>query len=188
MNIHISRIFKETNSNKAHCLKDFRLKDDFFQCYYPILYMIEVWPFHSKKKRRFFAVEMTNCFEVNWWVTCWWANGFFFWPTAHEQCVDRSCGLMDKAPDFGSGDCRFESCHDRFIFSSYFFLYILKARFCDHTYVSNQIEMMKYIYVYHVSWCPMHRNCLWTSNANSIDSLASLSFLHTGRTIIQIWT
>ena len=21
------------------------------------------------------------------------------------------CGLMDKAPDFGSGDCRFESCH-----------------------------------------------------------------------------
>ena len=24
-----------------------------------------------------------------------------------------SCGLMDKAPDFGSGDCRFESCHDR---------------------------------------------------------------------------
>jgi hypothetical protein len=27
----------------------------------------------------------------------------------------RSCGLMDKASDFGSGDCRFESCHDRFI-------------------------------------------------------------------------
>ena len=25
-----------------------------------------------------------------------------------------SCGLMDKASDFGSGDCRFESCHDRF--------------------------------------------------------------------------
>ena len=24
-----------------------------------------------------------------------------------------SCGLMDKAPDFGSGDCRFESCQDR---------------------------------------------------------------------------
>ena len=23
------------------------------------------------------------------------------------------CGLMDKAPDFGSGDCRFESCHAR---------------------------------------------------------------------------
>ena len=26
----------------------------------------------------------------------------------------RPCGLMDKAPDFGSGDCRFESCHGRF--------------------------------------------------------------------------
>ena len=25
----------------------------------------------------------------------------------------RVCGLMDKAPDFGSGDCRFESCHTR---------------------------------------------------------------------------
>ena len=25
----------------------------------------------------------------------------------------RPCGLMDKAPDFGSGDCRFESCHGR---------------------------------------------------------------------------
>ena len=25
----------------------------------------------------------------------------------------RVCGLMDKAPDFGSGDCRFESCHAR---------------------------------------------------------------------------
>ena len=24
---------------------------------------------------------------------------------------------MDKAPDFGSGDCRFESCHDREFFS-----------------------------------------------------------------------
>ena len=23
---------------------------------------------------------------------------------------------MDKAPDFGSGDCRFESCHARMIF------------------------------------------------------------------------
>ena len=24
-----------------------------------------------------------------------------------------ACGLMDKAPDFGPGDCRFESCHAR---------------------------------------------------------------------------
>ena len=28
-----------------------------------------------------------------------------------------ACGLMDKAPDFGSGDCRFESCHARAMFS-----------------------------------------------------------------------
>ena len=29
----------------------------------------------------------------------------------------RPCGLMDKAPDFGSGDCRFESCHGRYFLS-----------------------------------------------------------------------
>ena len=29
----------------------------------------------------------------------------------------RPCGLMDKAPDFGSGDCRFESCHGRLLFA-----------------------------------------------------------------------
>ena len=27
--------------------------------------------------------------------------------------IKRPCGLMDKAPDFGSGDCRFESCQGR---------------------------------------------------------------------------
>jgi hypothetical protein len=26
---------------------------------------------------------------------------------------------MDKAPDFGSGDCRFESCHARLSFTSF---------------------------------------------------------------------
>ena len=31
----------------------------------------------------------------------------------HSSTQPGSCGLMDKAPDFGSGDCRFESCHDR---------------------------------------------------------------------------
>ncbi|KAJ0182133.1 hypothetical protein K1T71_002855 [Dendrolimus kikuchii] len=30
------------------------------------------------------------------------------------------CGLMDKASDFGSEDCRFESCHGRV--PKYFFL------------------------------------------------------------------
>ena len=27
--------------------------------------------------------------------------------------VHFACGLIDKAPDFGSGDCRFKSCHAR---------------------------------------------------------------------------
>ena len=37
----------------------------------------------------------------------------------------RPCGLMDKAPDFGSGDCRFESCHGRLIFLFIFQLFQL---------------------------------------------------------------
>ena len=34
---------------------------------------------------------------------------------------------MDKAPDFGSGDCRFESCHDRLVLGGgqqVFYMYI----------------------------------------------------------------
>ena len=31
--------------------------------------------------------------------------------------TQRPCGLMDKAPDFGSGDCRFESCQGRHFFN-----------------------------------------------------------------------
>ena len=34
-------------------------------------------------------------------------------PTVEQFTSMRPCGLMDKAPDFGSGDCRFESCHGR---------------------------------------------------------------------------
>ena len=34
-------------------------------------------------------------------------------PRILVQYCERVCGLMDKAPDFGSGDCRFESCHTR---------------------------------------------------------------------------
>ena len=40
----------------------------------------------------------------------------------------RPCGLMDKAPDFGSGDCRFESCHGRLIT---FLLGFLHKRSCS---------------------------------------------------------
>ena len=34
-------------------------------------------------------------------------------PLSARSLCPGSCGLMDKAPDFGSGDCRFESCHVR---------------------------------------------------------------------------
>ena len=53
-------------------------------------------------------ILLSNCNIVcNTQNTLWWVS------SPHQV---RSCGLMDKAPDFGSGDCRFESCHDRFCF------------------------------------------------------------------------
>ena len=46
---------------------------------------------------------------------------------------------MDKAPDFGSGDCRFESCHARIIFSApanpcalFLFFFSNRQSFCLH--------------------------------------------------------
>ena len=33
--------------------------------------------------------------------------------TQEYSLSERLCGLMDKAPDFESGDCRFESCHGK---------------------------------------------------------------------------
>ena len=37
------------------------------------------------------------------------------------------CGLMDKAPDFGSGDCRFESCHGRTFYHFQFIMELLAS-------------------------------------------------------------
>ena len=34
--------------------------------------------------------------------------------------MEGSCGQMDKASDFESEDCRFESCHDQNLFSLLF--------------------------------------------------------------------
>ena len=36
------------------------------------------------------------------------------------NCNLGPCGLMDKASDFGSEDCRFESCHGRYFFKKFF--------------------------------------------------------------------
>ena len=39
------------------------------------------------------------------------SEGFTLQTSTHV----RSCSPMDKAPDFWSGDCRFESCHGRYL-------------------------------------------------------------------------
>ena len=52
------------------------------------------------------------------------------------------CGLMDKAPDFGSGDCRFESCHGRnfstVLFAEASFTMILATFSLDFLYLLRQ--------------------------------------------------
>ena len=51
-------------------------------------------------------------FQVNKWGICKTEQIMTFWWLGHGW----PCGPMDKAPDFGSGDCRFESCHGQKIF------------------------------------------------------------------------
>ena len=55
--------------------------------------------------------------QMSWLATQFAILHIFFHPfQIYPQAGP--CGLMDKAPDFGSGDCRFESCHGRSLFST----------------------------------------------------------------------
>ena len=54
----------------------------------------------------------------------------------------RPCGLMDKAPDFGSGDCRFESCHGRkYILFLYYIKLFLSLSKLHRYYLGSGIKM-----------------------------------------------
>ena len=61
------------------------------------------------------------------WLACCnrFCNSVYTLCSYTSHFYSRPCGLMDKAPDFGSGDCRFESCHGRFILQS-----TLKRKLC----------------------------------------------------------
>ena len=61
----------------------------------------------------------------SWWAhyTChweWYVLFFLTKPDAHSRhftCdLQRPCGPMDKASDYESGDCRFESCQGQIFF------------------------------------------------------------------------
>ena len=65
-----------------------------------------------------------------------------------ESSSHRSCGLMDKASDFGSEGCRFESCHDRILFSFFFFFfffYYIKKNLAHHILIA-------FILLNHLIW------------------------------------
>ena len=59
---------------------------------------------------------------------------------------------MDKAPDFGSGDCRFESCHDRIFYVNVNFdtsfqhnwtaiaMNIISSEIASLCYISDQLS------------------------------------------------
>ena len=70
----------------------------------------------------------------------------------------RLCGLMDKAPDFGSGDCRFKSCHNQHFVDCYFFVlnkdYSIEVSLAETGTTTSVIEaclffLLLYIYVLH---------------------------------------
>ena len=61
------------------------------------------------------------------------------------RLIYRECGLMDKAPDFGSGDCRFESCHSR----NYDHLFFT----CCSNYKKNHIILLQVSICFYIfSW------------------------------------
>ena len=74
--------------------------------------------------------------------------GFWSWQTTHV----RPCGLMDKAPDFGSGDCRFESCHGRNIF------------LCFAEILIGLCSQEKRIMNYYILECIWFKTFLWKKN------------------------
>ena len=61
------------------------------------------------------------------------------------RLICRECGLMDKAPDFGSGDCRFESCHSR----NYDLFFLLVALIIKKNHI---ILLQVSICFYNFSW------------------------------------
>ena len=66
----------------------------------------------EKASTKFFVVEVNGRLHLPVVATCFDRKEnetLLVTSTQHR----RPCGLMDKAPDFGSGDCRFESCHGR---------------------------------------------------------------------------
>lgn len=58
-----------------------------------------------------------NIYELYMMIIChiYWGQMFHLTYIAGDE-VKGSCSLMDKASDFESEDCRFESCHDRATF------------------------------------------------------------------------
>ena len=82
----------------------------------------------EKASTKFFVVEVKGRLHLPVVATCFDGKEnetLLVTSTQHR----RPCGLMDKAPDFGSGDCRFESCHGR--------LFLVSQDALDVMYVSE---------------------------------------------------
>ena len=65
-----------------------------------------------------------------------------------------SCGLMDKASDFGSEDCRFESCHDRKSFFLPFRAIKKEAYLSQRSYQRNGRKKKVSNFPYCTTFCP----------------------------------
>ena len=84
------------------CVSSLRRGHANLLCIVPILVYVLPKQVHRKWSKTCIESIATQVAEIKRWLCR---------PTVLSPAWP--CGLMDKAPDFGSGDCRFESCHGR---------------------------------------------------------------------------
>ena len=101
------------------------------------------------------SFSVVNC---KLWTVCFCSMFLTpsYWASAPACCMKtklacsspltyRPCGLMDKASDFESEDCRFESCHGRIIF-------LVEFKFFDCLYFRLSFRVLiEFIFFYFLS-------------------------------------
>ena len=62
-----------------------------------------------------------------------------------QRCMDqrRSCGPMDRASDYGSGDCRFESGSN---FSAHGTIVVIFYKYKDQNHLKRKLDLKLYCF------------------------------------------
>lgn len=94
----------------------------------------ECWKTNMRCKMRTIRKDLwvLNAFES------WIVRGVFIFGVTTPRWP---CGLTDKASDFGSEDCRFESCHGRELFFFPFFSFSTRKFSSNHRRRNHSFEL-----------------------------------------------